>query len=92
MPNIFQILGYSIYFWSNEGEPLEPVHFHISKIKGQHTTKVWILSDYSLELDNNNSDIKANELKKIMMILAPLAKDIVKEWEDFFGENASFKK
>ena len=32
MPEIVpKVYGYHIYFWSNEGEPVEPVHFHISK-------------------------------------------------------------
>lgn len=31
MPQIFSIGSYIIYFCSNEGEPLEPVHVHISK-------------------------------------------------------------
>lgn len=26
MPKCFSYLGYVIYFWSNEGYPLEPVH------------------------------------------------------------------
>lgn len=29
MPQILRIGPYSIYFWSNEGDPLEPVHVHI---------------------------------------------------------------
>lgn len=31
MPQILRIGPYSIYFWSNEGDPLEPVHVHISE-------------------------------------------------------------
>lgn len=36
---------YVIYFWSNETDPLEPVHVHI--VEGRPTrdaTKVWITS------------------------------------------------
>ena len=28
MPQILSIGPYSIYFWSNEGDPLEPIHVH----------------------------------------------------------------
>ncbi|WP_423806022.1 DUF4160 domain-containing protein, partial [Phascolarctobacterium succinatutens] len=28
MPNLFIILGYKVYFWSNEND--EPIHVHIS--------------------------------------------------------------
>lgn len=42
MPQIFRIGSYIIYFWSNEGNPLESVHVHI--VEGQasaNATKVW---------------------------------------------------
>jgi hypothetical protein len=45
MPKLFTIMGYSVFFWSNEGEPLEPVHFHIGKTIGARTTKIWIKKD-----------------------------------------------
>lgn len=32
MPQIFRVAGYLIYFWSNENEPLEPVHVHCCAI------------------------------------------------------------
>lgn len=28
MPQILRIGPYSIHFWSNEGDPLEPIHVH----------------------------------------------------------------
>ena len=40
--------GYHIYFWSNENEPLEPLHIHISKTPHPNATKYWILSDGSM--------------------------------------------
>lgn len=45
MPQELKIGPYSVYFWSNESDPLEPVHVHISE--GQATpnaTKIWITS------------------------------------------------
>jgi len=29
MPQIFRIGSYVIYFWSNENNPIEPVHVHV---------------------------------------------------------------
>ncbi|MFR8353558.1 MAG: DUF4160 domain-containing protein [Blautia obeum] len=29
MPQIFRIGEYWIYFWTNENQPLEPVHIHV---------------------------------------------------------------
>ena len=31
MPQIFRFGEYWIYFWTNESQPLEPVHIHVSK-------------------------------------------------------------
>ena len=31
MPQIFKIGSYTVYFWSNEGKPLEPIHVHIAE-------------------------------------------------------------
>ena len=30
MPRVFKMGPYLVYFWSDEREPLEPVHVHIS--------------------------------------------------------------
>lgn len=45
MPQIFRIGPYIVYFWSNENEPLEPVHVHIAEGRAtSNATKVWITS------------------------------------------------
>ncbi|MED9926955.1 MAG: DUF4160 domain-containing protein [Roseburia inulinivorans] len=45
MPQIFRIVPYSIYFWSNESDPLEPIHVHISEGRAtSNATKIWITS------------------------------------------------
>ena len=45
MPQIFRIGPYSIYFWSNESDPLEPIHVHISKVvQLLMPQKIWITS------------------------------------------------
>ena len=41
MPQIFRVGPYSIYFWSNENNPLEPIHVHIAEGKATaNATKV----------------------------------------------------
>ncbi|ADB47066.1 DUF4160 domain-containing protein [Acidaminococcus fermentans] len=43
MPQLFRIGPYLIYFWSNENNPVEPVHVHIAEGKpSPNATKVWI--------------------------------------------------
>ena len=56
MPQIFKIGSYWVYFWTNENEPLEPVHIHIAEDKPvPNATKVWITKDGKCSLANNNS-------------------------------------
>lgn len=85
--------GYHIYFWSNEGEPLEPIHVHISKTPHQNATKYWVLQDGTLREDNNNDNIPQNELKRIVRYIG-LKRNIdtvVRRWTEHFGE-LSFSK
>ena len=43
MPRVFKIGPYLVYFWSDEMEPLEPVHVHVSQGEPQRdSTKVWL--------------------------------------------------
>lgn len=43
MPLVLRIDRYCVFFWANEGEPLEPIHVHVAE--GNPTssaTKIWI--------------------------------------------------
>lgn len=31
MPQVFRIGSYWVYFWTNENEPLEPIHVHVAQ-------------------------------------------------------------
>ena len=33
MPQIFKFGPYYVYFWSNENDPLEPIHVHVCEGK-----------------------------------------------------------
>ena len=55
MPQIFRIGSYIVYFWSNEGIPLEPVHVHIAEGRASaNATKVWITRSGHTLLCNND--------------------------------------
>ena len=53
MPKLMEILGYIIYFWSNEGLPVEPIHVHIAKQPNRNGTKIWIKSDGSTIVEHD---------------------------------------
>ncbi len=89
MPDIVRkAFGYHIYFWSNEGDPIEPIHFHISEVPHKNATKYWILSDGSVALENNNDNIAENDLRRVVRYMS-LKRNIAKakeKWLEHFGE------
>ncbi|MCL2088981.1 MAG: DUF4160 domain-containing protein [Oscillospiraceae bacterium] len=87
MPQIFKIGSYVIYFWANEGRPIEPIHIHIAKsVPAENATKIWITKAGKCLLCNNNSKIPAKTLKNIMEIIEARNSDVVNKWLGFFGE------
>lgn len=87
MPQIFKIAGYLIYFWSNEGEPLEPVHVHITNgVPTANTTKVWVTRSGNCLLANNASKIPNRVLRDLMAVIEARSGEVVKKWYEFHKE------
>ena len=87
MPHLLRIGPYSIYFWSNENNPLEPVHVHISEGRATaNATKLWITSTGKVILCNNNSKIPEKILKNLIRMVEANSAEIIDEWLERFGE------
>ena len=87
MPQVFKVGSYWVYFWSNEGEPREPIHVHISQGSPQaNATKVWITKAGKCLLANNNSDIPSIALRNIMRIIEARSTEVINKWYSFYGE------
>lgn len=87
MPQVFKVGRYSVYFWSNEGMPLEPVHVHICEGQAQaNGTKVWITRGKRGIIANNNSHIPPVILSRIVRICEARADEIIDLWLSTFGE------
>ena len=87
MPQVFKIGSYWVYFWSNEQEPLEPVHVHVAKGEPQpNATKIWITGNGKCYLANNNSKISKKILKNIMRIVEARSDEIIEKWKNYFGK------
>lgn len=87
MPQVFKIGGYIVYFWINEGMPLEPIHVHVAE--GQPTvngTKIWLTKAGCTILANNASKIPKSKLRTIMDIIEAQHEEIEKIWIKKFGE------
>ena len=86
MPQVFKIGSYWVYFWSNESDPLEPVHVHVSEgAPAPNATKIWITRAGKCYLCNNNSCIPSRTLNNIMKIIEARSKEVIQKWQSYFG-------
>ena len=87
MPQVFKIGSYWVYFWSNENDPLEPIHVHVSQGEPSgNATKIWITKSGGCYLDHNNSQIPPHVLRNIMDMIEARSIEVIQKWQDFFGE------
>ena len=87
MPQIFKLGPYWVYFWSNENEPLEPIHVHISKGNpSANATKIWITRNGKCYLCHNRSRIPEKLLRDFMRIIEARSDEIIHKWNEYFGE------
>ena len=87
MPQLLRIGPYSVYFWSNENDPLEPVHVHISEGRAiPNATKVWITSAGKTVLCHNASAIPERVLRRLLRIIEANSDRITEDSLNHFGE------
>ena len=56
MPVVFRFNGIRFHFFSNEGDPLEPVHIHAQR--AECLAKIWVRPE--IQLDDNYGFQPAN--------------------------------
>ena len=87
MPQIFRVGPYIVYFWSNENDPLEPVHVHIAEGRATaNGTKVWITSSGKALLCSNDAKIPPAVLRDLLRVIEANSGDIIKKWLTHFGQ------
>ena len=87
MPQIFKFGPYYVFFWSNENEPLEPVHVHICDGRPvANATKLWITQTGKTIICNNNSKIPEKMLRILRQQIEANSNEICKKWVERFGE------
>ena len=87
MPQLYRIGPYILYFWSNESDPLEAIHVHVTEGKASaNATKIWITSTGRAVLCNNQSKIPERVLRKIIRFIEANSKEIEDRWIEHFGE------
>ncbi len=79
MPVVFRLDGFRFFFYSNEGDPREPIHIHVRK--GSGSAKFW-MGPVSLATSNG---FDARTLRDLQAILEVRAALIEGAWHEYFG-------
>jgi len=80
VPTILQHKGYRVFFFSNEGNPREPVHVHIRK--GEAVAKFWVEPEVYL---SGSYGMNAPELKELEEFVISKQTLIKEKWYEFFS-------
>jgi hypothetical protein len=80
MPLVFIVQGFRFFFYSNEGDPREPVHIHVRKER--KVAKFWLEPEVKLA---DSYGLTAKELNKISRIIDNRKIEIRNAWDEHFN-------
>jgi len=80
MPTVFRHDGFRFFFYSNEGDPREPIHIHVMKAGGE--AKIWL--DPATIARSTGFD--ARTLRQLTLLVATRAAQIEEAWHEHFGK------
>ena len=80
MPVVFRHAGYRFHFFSNEGDPREPVHIHVSQAGAK--AKFWLSPDVQLAY---NRGYDARTIKRLQEVVEQRREELEEAWNDFFA-------
>ena len=81
MPTVFRRSGYRFFFFSNEGDPREPLHVHVRR--GGNEAKFWLAPEVAVA---DSFGFTASELNALLRIVREERPQIVRMWNGYFGE------
>ena len=83
MPNLFTILGYKVYFWSNEND--EPIHCLLyTSDAAKNAAKIWLTRNGGCILDSNPERIPRKDLSELLEIVQAQFFMICTAWKKHF--------
>ncbi len=80
MPVVFRENGYRFHFYSNEGDPREPVHIHVNR--GELNAKFWLYPEVRIAY---NYGFNGRQLAAIEAIITGNRDRIEEAWNDHFA-------
>jgi hypothetical protein len=80
MPVVFREAGHRFHFFSNEGDPREPLHIHV--VKEGCDAKLWLYPDVTIAY---NHGFDARTQRWLVETVAARREQIEGAWHDHFG-------
>jgi hypothetical protein len=80
VPVVFRHKGFRFLFYSNEGEPREPLHVHV--MKDDIDAKFWLWPDVVLAY---NDGFNARTLRELTEVVTNRRDEIARAWNEHFG-------
>ncbi len=80
MPVVFRYKGYRFFFYSNEGNPREPLHIHVRK--GEAVAKFWLEPTACVA---EAYGMKSSELHELLLVAIEKKAIIEGYWNEHFG-------
>ncbi len=80
MPVVFRHNGFRFHFFSNEGDPREPVHVHVTKDDAD--AKFWLQPEVNVAY---NRGFAARTLSELSAIIELHRSEIEGAWHEHFG-------
>ena len=74
MPTVFNENGYKFFFFSNEGNPLEPCHIHVRK--NGALAKFWVEDKCNIAENFGFTAKELNDISEIINKNIPKIKDV----------------
>ena len=80
MPVVFRWSGYRFHFYSDEGDPREPVHIHVRK--GRDNAKFWLYPAVTVAY---NRGFSSREQSELLRVVEQHRDEIESAWNDHFA-------
>lgn len=80
MPTIFRYDGFRFFFYSNEGDPREPMHVHA--LKEGREAKFWLQPRVEVAA---NAGFDVRTLRRLAAIVEARRDEIEEAWRGHFG-------
>jgi len=80
MPVVFRWKGFRFHFFSNGGDPREPMHIHVSREGAK--AKFWLFPDVELAY---NRGFDARTIKRLQEVVEQRRSELEEAWNDHFA-------